>query len=152
MSTPAISKPSAAELRLKLAGLADPSRLDGGPGESADLKLTAVRYITILAHLFGDELDRTTLWDRIGSAVETAFAECQGGDLDRWSTLCLEHVQADLGRAAACEALGQVLAQFDARPVEWRQLFMRYIRERKFVVLVKARERWNQVKNGEASL
>lgn len=110
------------------------------------MKETAARLCSILADLFGPDLDRLTLWTRIESALVTAFAKSNDGDMDYYMTLCLEHVKAEAGRVAASEALASLLSQFAARPVEWRQRFVRYVNAHRLALLVHGRARWEQVK------
>ena len=74
------------------------------------------------------------------------------GDLDRFASLCLEHVQADAARAAACEALDQLLQTFAVRPIEWRQGYVRYVRTHYYPVVVHSRARWERVKRKEVEL
>lgn len=156
MSTPATSPPlptiDTAALRRKLAGLADPLNRAPGATEHHEIREAASRLCSILASLFGESLDRMTLWDRIGSAFATSLAQVSDDDCDRFVTLCLEHVKADPGKAAACGALGQMLATFAARPPEWRFAFLQHINTHSFAVLVHGRARWELVKSREAEL
>ncbi len=107
------------EFRRRLAGLQDPDRHPGAAEKEA-VKLTAIRLCSILARLFSDDLDRKTLWSRIGTAFETACAKVSDDDLDRLVDLCLEHVGADFGAAAACDALTQERQHWARRTPEWR--------------------------------
>jgi hypothetical protein len=93
-----------------------------------------------------------TLWDRINTALATACAQTSDDDLDRFVTICLEKVQADPAIAAACEALGQMLATFATRPHEWRMALIDYITTHRHAVLVHGRARWQQVKVKEIDL
>ena len=140
--------------RQKLAGLVDVSAIpDGqaGMGYVREFRDLSARTCCILCHLFGDSLDRTTLWERIGTAIKTAVAKCGDGDIDRFYSLLVEHVQADFGKAAACSALLQVLT-YRERPDSWRQQFVRWIGTNTFAVLSHGRARWELVKKGEAEL
>lgn len=119
---------------------------------TAAVKQDAVRLCTILAKLFGESLDRKTLWDRIDSAFATACAKVSDGDVDRFVSLCLEHVQANPSYAAACGALGDMLAQYESRPIEFRQDFIAYCGTHRFAVLAHGRARWEQVKDGRMEL
>lgn len=148
MSIPVISTE---DLRRQLAGLEDPDRAPG-LSESVEIKDAAHRLGCVLAHLFGDSLERTTLWERIGSGFAAACAKVDDGDLDRFASLCLDHVKADAAKAAACEPLAQLLETFAVRPVEWRQGFVRYIRTRYYAVIVHSRSRWERVKSKEVDL
>jgi hypothetical protein len=151
---PPVPAADATAIRRRLAGLADPvGRLAGTEGEVLDLRETANRFCSILAALFNrDSLDPVTLWERIGTALETACAKVADDDLERWASLCLEHVKADNARVAACGPLLSVLGDFATRPAEWRDAFLAHVRTRRYVVLALARERWLRVKAGEVEL
>jgi hypothetical protein len=151
-SPPSLPTLDTEALRRRLAGLVDPNR-QPGVAEGAEIPETTARLCSILANLFGEELDRMTLWARIGSAFATAHAKvANDADLDRFVSLCLEHVAADSGRTAACEPLLQLIETFAARPPEWRHAFLSYIETRRYAVLVRGRARWERVKRGECEL
>lgn len=116
------------------------------------MKETAARFCSVLADLFGSSLDRVTLWSRIDSALATAFAKAADGDLDHYATLCLEHIKADPSSVAASDALSSLLSQFESRPPEWRQRFVRYVNDHRMAVIVHGRARWNAVKGKEVDL
>lgn len=130
--------------RRKIAGLEDPSRPLGATTDKV-IKDEIVRFACMLAALFGDGLDRLTLWTRIGSALATACAKVSDADTDRWATLCLEHVQAEPSRAATCEPLANLLSAWMQRPDEYRQAILNYTETRSFAVLAHARARWQQL-------
>jgi len=135
-----------------LAGLTDPDRRPESAGEREAVRQDAVRFCSILAHLFGESLERTTLWERIGSALSTSLAKVTDDDLDRFTTLCLEHVCAEDARVAACEPLLGLLQTWAARPREWRQALLHYLATHRTAALVHARARWERVKKGEVEL
>jgi len=139
-------------LRRKLAGLTDPDRTPG-QAEGVEIPEAASRFCSILASLFGSELDRKTLWTRIDSALTTAWAKvASDADLDLFASLCLEHVRADASAVAACEPLRQLLETFAVRPPEWRHAFLHHVHSRRYAVIVRARARWEAVKAGRAEL
>lgn len=141
--------------RQKLAGLVDPnpdSSTEPGRAELTEIRETASRFVCVLAHLFGDDLDRKTLWARIGSALETGCAKVTDDDLDRFASHCLAHVCAASGKAAACEPLTQILQTSNVRTPEWRFAFLHHIRTHAYAVLVHGRARWESVKKGTVDL
>ncbi len=138
--------------RRKLAGLIDPQRRPESAGEKEAIRQDAVRFCTVLAHLFGDGLDRITLWEKIGSALSTSLAKVSDDDLDRFTTLCLEHIQAEDAKAAACEPLLQLLQSWMVRTVEFRQAILHYLHTHRTAALVHARARWEAVKKGTVEL
>ncbi len=155
---PGLATFDAEAFRRKVAGFADPNRLADTPGETAAIKDDAMRFICVLAHLFGEDLDRTTLWARIDSALETALAKAGDGegdgssDLSRFAHSCLEHVQASAAQAAACEPLAGLLASWDAKPAEYGRAFLTRVRLHRLPLLVQSRSRWEQVKKGQVEL
>lgn len=139
------------EFRRKLAGLIDPERKIEA-SEKIEVKEAAIRLCSIFAHLFGESLDRITLWERIGSALRTSCAKVSDDDLDRFITLCLEHIQAEDSRVAACEPLKQIIETFAVRPSEWKYAFTNYVNTHRTALLVHARSRWENVKKGTVDL
>lgn len=135
-------------IRRRLAGLADPGRLAESRGELAEIREIAARLCSTLASLFGEELDRITLWDRIDSALTTALSRAADGDLDRFVSTCLEHVKAAPSRAAASEPLSTLLDTFAVRPPEWRQALLAYLATHRYAVLARGRARWEEIKAG----
>lgn len=138
-------------LRRKLAGLADPSTSSGAISPPA-IKEMAIRFISVLAHLFGNDLDRVTLWDRIGSALKTADAKTSGDDTDAFINLCLEHVLAEDGKVAACEPLGAILETLNVARAEDRSAFLAYMRTHRLPAIRFGRSRWERVKAKEIDL
>jgi hypothetical protein len=142
-----------AAFRQSILGLSDPAARTQSVGEKEAVKQDAIRFCTILAYLFSDDLDRVTLWGRIGSAFETALAKVgSDSDLDRFADLCLDHVKAEAGKSAACDALTTMRQTWEARPVEWRNAFLAYIRMHRYAVLTHGRARWDGVKEGAVAL
>jgi hypothetical protein len=137
--------------RRKLAGLADPERKIEA-AEKVEVKEAAIRLCSIFANLFGESLDRITLWEKIGSALRTSCAKVSDDDLDRFVTLCLEHIQAEDSKVAACAALMQMIETFAVRPSEWKYAFTAYINTHRTALLVHARSRWESVKKGTVEL
>ncbi len=137
--------------RRKLAGLVDPDRVPGR-AEHETVRQDAIRFVTVLAHLFGESLDRITLWEKIGAALRTSLAKVADGDLDRFANLCLEHIVAEDSKVAACKALLQLLESWANRPPEWRQAFLHYITTHRIPLLVHGRKRWEEVKEAKIEL
>lgn len=99
-----------------------------------------------MCELFGDNLDRMTLWDRIGSALGSAAAKCDDGDTDRFASLCLEHIKADSSAAARHEGFANWVVTMAARDDAYRQLFVRHCGNKTAIVLVHARHAWEKFK------
>lgn len=149
MSIPVIDT---AEFRRRVAGLIDPTRKTGA-AETASVKEEATQLCLAMCELFGDSLDRMSLWDRIGSALSTAAAKCDDGDTDRFAALCLEHVKADDSAAARNEIFSSWVVTMAARDDAYRQLFVRHCGTKTAIVVVHARAAWEkrkQTKGGAA--
>ena len=130
------------EFRRRLAGLADPDRPLGAEA-NGEMRRLASSLCSLLAELFGDDLDRLTLWGRIGTSLQTACAKVTDGNLDRFVSLCLEHVCADPARASGNEQLFMLLGEFGRKPIEWRQGFVDYVRTHIYVVISYGRQAWD---------
>jgi len=97
--------------------------------------------------MFSDDLDRKTLWERIGNGMMTSIAK-SGGDFETFVNCCIEYIKAEPGKVAANENLESWLGMALSRPKEWKNQFMRTIEKKNFLVLLKARARWNENKGG----
>lgn len=107
-----------------------------------------IRFISILPELFSEDLDRKTLWERIGNGVLSSLAK-SGNDIDQFINNNLEFIKADPGRVAANNNIGMFIAMVGTRPEEWRIQFLRTIEKKHFLIIVKARQRWNENKGGK---
>ena len=131
-----------AEFRRRVAGLIDPSRRPSGAAEPQSIKDEAKLLCLTMCDLFGRDLDRKTLWTRIGTALSTAAAKCDDGDTDRFVSLCLEHIKADDAHAARHGAFGRWVVMMAARDAAYRQAFVRHCGSKTAIVLVHARAAW----------
>lgn len=139
------------EFRRKLAGLSSPeSRSAMTPAVIKDM---AVRFVTILADLFGDDLERITLWTRIDTALATSLAKVgSSNDIDQFASFCLEHVKAEAGQSAASQPLLAILDTMNRVPSEDRHAFLGYFRDHRYPAIVFGRQRWELVKKKEVEL
>lgn len=133
------------EFRRRVAGLIDPNRKTGA-AETASIKEEAKHLCLALCELFGESLDRVTLWDRIGTALSTAAAKCDDGDTDRFASLCLDHVKADNAAAARHEGFAAWVVTLASRDDAYRQAFVRHCGIKTPIILVHARHAWEQRK------
>lgn len=133
------------QFRLQVAGLIDPNRKTGA-AEEASVKEEAKQLCLALCELFGESLERMTLWDRIGSAILTASAKCDDGDTDRFAALCLDHVKADAAAAARHEGFANWVTTMAVRDDAYRQAFVRHVAQKAAIVLVHSRHAWEHKK------
>ena len=129
------------EFRRKLAGLTDPARRL--PDMELDvIKDEAVRLCLILAELFSEDLDRKTLWERIGNGLAACAAKC-GGDWELLVEGLLEFIKADPGRVAAHPRIENWIDSMGLKPKEWKDQFIRVCEAKRMFIVVKARQQWN---------
>lgn len=141
---------SAELFRQRLAGLIDEQRKLPAM-EQEVIRDMAVRFTSILASLFSDDLDRKTLWERIGNGLVSAIAKANG-DFERFVNFALDYVMAEPGKVAASEPLMHIMETMATRPAEWKNAFLTYIETRRFIVLVRARAYWAEYKAGRVVL
>lgn len=108
-----------------------------------------VRFVSILPEVFSDDLDRKTLWERIGNGLVTSLAKA-GGDFELFINFCLDYVKADSGKVAANENLNMFIESALIRPDEWKTQFLTSIEKKHYLIIVKARARWNENKGGQS--
>lgn len=137
------------EFRLTIAGL-QTTESPTSQAETETFKNLAINWSCCLARVFSDDLDRKTLWERIGTALDTACAK-HPDDTAAWANATLEHVKADFGKAAASKGLETTLADLERfRDADARR-FITYVKLRKFIVVAHARAAWQDLKElGEA--
>ena len=149
MSLQTVEKLTPEEFRRKIAGLENQTKIK--EADRQNLRDEAVRFSTILARLFSDDLDRMTLWERIGSALVVSVAKC-GGDIDAFVNHALAHIHASPASVAASEEILQVIETYGTRPSDWKAEYLSYISRHHYIILVHARARWNEVKSRRKEL
>jgi len=103
--------------------------------------------------LYGvNERDRTSLWEHIGKALAVADEKTSDDDVEHFISECLGAVNAEHGKAAACDALSALIAEIVGWPPEQRHDFLNYVRAHRYTVLTFGRQRWEQVKRREVAL
>jgi len=135
---------SAQEFRQKLAGLVDPSR-SLPPLELSIVKDEAIKLCLIFAEVFGESLDRKTLWERIGNGMLVCAAKC-GGDWELFLDQMLEYIKADAGKVAANKSIDSWIESMECKPKEWKEQFIRACESKRMFIIVKARAIWNSNK------
>ena len=139
----AIQQLDAAEFRRRLAGLSDAAAgEDLIPDEFREI---ASDYVLLLAICFNrDRLDAVTIWNRIDGAIERGLAECDGEDLERFVSVGLEHVFADMNVVVANDIALQLQERIYALRDHQRIFFLRYLSEHRYPTIVFGRSKWGQ--------
>ena len=142
MNTPALlGELTTEEFRQKLAGLIDPQE-NQTSDRRAELKEVSIMFAACLPEMFGDELDRKTLWNRIGTGIQTAFAKTAGDDHEFFIQQVLEHIKAEPAKASVNTTLAEVIARLGEWPSSDRQAWITYFHTHLIPVLVHARKAW----------
>jgi len=129
---------STEQLRQRLASLIDPQ------GEKPEwyaevAKGMAIQFCASLPSVFGESLDRMTMWDKIAAAIQSGYAKTVSGDLDLFVQHVLESIHADPAKAVACERLTDAIDDLQRLPEQERQDWLRYLVTHLIPVLVYAR-------------
>ena len=133
------------EFRQTLAGLRDPAA--GEDMQADDYGPFVAEFVLMLAICFNRKtLDATSLWTRIGSAIERGLAACDGDDLDRLVSVSLEHIQANINVVACEETCVGYQSRLRRLPKEARVYFCRYLADHRYPAIVMGRELWEQRK------
>lgn len=147
---PALPRLDTVTFRQRLAGLIDPQeRLSAA--EFAPAKQIAAEFIGMLPDLYGDELDRMKLWDRIGTAMEVAHAKTAGHDVEFYISNVLDHIKCEPAKALRHNGLSEFIAMQAVWSAEQSSAFLAYLATHRHVVLVKARMVWEKTKETRAS-
>lgn len=115
-----------------------------------EIRDLCIRFAAELPALFGDDLDRKTMWDRIGSGLQSGFAKTAGGDHEFFIQQVLTHILASPAAAASNPAIGEILVTLGGLSTEDRQAWLGYFNTHLIPLLVYARARWTARKGGVA--
>jgi len=96
----------------------------------------------ILAELFSDDLDRKTLWERIGNGLSVCAIKC-GGDWELLLEGLFNFIKADPGKVASNQKINAWIESMSLHPQEWKNEFIRICETKRMFLVVKARQRWN---------
>lgn len=130
--------------KLKIAGIEDNlKKLDDF--ESNALIDEIVRFISILPEVFSDDLDRKTLWERIGNGINVSLSKA-GDDFSLFINNCIEYVKADPGKVASNENLNLFISSSLLRPKQWKNQFLLLTERQFYLIIIKARNEWNKKK------
>ena len=134
----AIPSIDADSIRQRLAGLINP-QADKDVWYDLTAKSLAVQFCASLPSVFGSNLDRMTMWDKVASAIQSGYAKTVSGDIDLFVQHVLESIQAEPAKAIACDALIDAIDALQLLPEEQRQDWLQYLVTHLIPVLVYAR-------------
>lgn len=131
------------EYRRRLAGLSDTAGIEGGFADLyRDLSSDCVLLLSICFNR--RQLDPVTLWTRIDSAIQKGLAECDGEDVGRFLSACLEHVMANINVCATQTDAVRIQQSLLGLPNDGRVYFLQYLSKHRYVAIVLGREKWEQ--------
>jgi acyl carrier protein len=129
---------SAEQFRRKLAGLESPEK-KFTDAELDSMKSAGVELIVALRELFGNSLDRKTLWERISNAIPVAAVKSQG-KADKFISVLLDYVKAEANGVVGSDLLkAMFMTLSDFSPEKQRQ-FIRVCVEYRMLLCLEARE------------
>lgn len=129
------------QVRERLAGLIDPAeRITVTDRET--WRLLAIEFAACLPIVFGDTLDRTTLWDRIASGIQSAYAKTAGSDVEIFVQHVLEHLKAEAAKVVASDRVCDIQERLYDLDSEARRGWMDYLATHLIPVLTFARKEW----------
>ncbi len=127
--------------RQKLASLVDEA--DGESDWVEEYREIASDFVLLLSIGFNRrELNATTLWGRIDSAIQKGLAACDGVDVDRLMSACLDHVMAPINVVATQEKAVEIQSAITSLPKERRAFFCQYLATHRYAAIVNGREKW----------
>lgn len=135
---------SAEEFRKKEAFLINPLK-QVSEFELKGIEDEIVHFFSILPEVFGDDLDRLTLWDRISNGVLPSLSK-SGDDFGVFINGMLEYIKASASKVAVNDNIVYFIQSAETKPKEWTEMFMEQCSKRLFLIIVKARIMWNQKK------
>lgn len=130
-----------AEFRRRLAGLSD---IASGQEEYADdYRELASDFVLLLAICFNRrELEATSLWTRIDSAIQKGLAECNGDDVDRMVSSALDHVMANINVVATQADALRIQDSLHSLGRDARAYFTQYLAKHRYPAIVIGRQKW----------
>lgn len=129
------------QVRQRLAGLIDPAE-KVTVTDRETWRLLAIEFASCLPIVFGDTLDRTTLWDRIASGLQSAYAKTAGSDIELFVQHVMEHIKAEPARVVASDRVCNIQERLYDLDDEARRGFMDYVATHLIPVLTFARREW----------
>lgn len=131
------------QFRLRLACLNDPTVKTEMARHS--LIEEAVDFVSELPRFYSDELDRMSLWDRIGNGLLAASSKADG-NCELFINSVLSYIKASSTSVAASDRLAAFIALFEKRDTTWKRDFIHQFQEYNYLIIVKARSAWQAKK------
>lgn len=105
----------------------------------------AVDFVSELPKFYSDDLDRMSLWDRIGHGL-LAAASKSDGNCELFINSILSYIKASPTSVAASERIAAFIINFESRDSTWKRDFIHQFQEYNYLIIVKARAAWKNKK------
>lgn len=125
-------------LRQALAGLIDPQAQKAEWFDETARGL-AVNFCASLPRIFGESLDRLTMWDKIAAAIQSAYAKTVSGDIDLFVNHICESLKIDHAKTLACDDFTDAVMSLQELHGQQRQDWMTYLATHLTPILVRAK-------------
>ncbi|GHU37757.1 hypothetical protein FACS1894105_10440 [Clostridia bacterium] len=129
---------SAEKFRQRLAGLENPEQTFSNE-QLEEMHKDAQNLILALREVFGDKLDRKTLWDRITHGIEVSSSK-SGGKVDKFIAELLDYVKAEPNSVVRSESLGSFIKKSASFSQEYQRQFIRTCVIYRMLLVISARE------------
>ncbi|MDR1398628.1 MAG: hypothetical protein LBJ41_01720 [Treponema sp.] len=139
-----IQQLDADKFRQELAGLTVPGE-ELSETALEEAKEQSISLCCILAKVFGNDLDRKTLWERIGNGLEVCAIKSRN-DIERFLNELFDYVRGSPGDVAANDDARNWIDYTGHLDPEIQRLIIRVCTERRFIIVLKARNRWKEFK------
>lgn len=142
---PLLGELTTEQFRQSLAGLLDPQAKESAiPRE--EIKTLAIAFVGGLPEVFGEELDRLKMWDRIATAIQSGFAKTACDDHEFFVAQVLSHIKANPAKAADNASIASTLDTLGGWSSVDRQAWLAYLNAHLIPVMVHARKKWTATK------
>lgn len=137
------------KFRQQLAGL---QSTDAAEFDGEAFKRLGVQLGVVMAQLFGDSLDRLTLWQRISDGIRSSAAKVGDADTDHFLSLCLDFIKSEDSKVAANENFLALIQELNSQDEGFRRQWIRYLSSRVYAVVTHARAQWEMAKGFNAAV
>jgi hypothetical protein len=140
-----IKKLNSSDFFKKLTNISEISLVSGSNYSDDVFVDEACRFISELPLIFSDQLDRMTMWDRIGNGIETSISK-SGGNFRLFVNYIIDYIKADYSKFAAHSTLNNIINAYELREKEWQRMFIDNMKKFSFLIIAKSRQMWNNKK------
>ena len=90
-----------------------------------------------LPYLYSDDLDRKSMWERIGNGLDSCSAK--SSDWQQFVSDLFDYIKADYSKVAANKDVLVWVENMEIKSDTWKKMFLNVISKKTFFIVVKAR-------------